>query len=182
MKQKWDCWDLKPTCKRVASIFVDLFCCRYCIQFGICADGELVITAAFHIPTGRVAFLLIPLTLCDDSELDALLLNVMFGDNISTESPIKLLGLDEVILMEGSWLGVGADSAGQVFFTLDGVSIGSWSILENCDSSSLNAATFIPYFKNCPRYVLNFGQYDYTFEVGNRKWSPSKLVFPPPTT
>jgi hypothetical protein len=141
-----------------------------CLAIGCISDQQELELVIFQLSTSKVIFASITGGDMDmDLFLDRDILEI-FNESPEFTSPPQFVkrGETTLVLSEGANIGVGVDEVGgKLWFTHNGVEI--------CSAEGLNIsiASYIPYLRNIPRYLLNFGQYDFVSEIGNRLYSPS---------
>jgi hypothetical protein len=144
-------------------------------QFGFVTSTKVVVFAAYHMNSQQLFFISTDYNFRDESifgdYLRDLLEQQQFGllpwsDN---EKKLKIFGRCRCSLDNGSVIGAGINSEeGYCFFSHNGIVLGPRIAVHDFEA--------LPYFRNIPRTVFNFGKTDYVTQDANTCFSPSVIV------
>ena len=139
-----------------------------CQQFGCTSDGGSVICLNYNRSASTLSFLNFPISYASEGVFDSHVVEATSLVDNKSSSLFKIFHIQPATLEEVIIIGVGAYSSGKVFFTLNGQRLGTEEIKFDEESN-----VFTPYLRNLPRFLINFGQFDFSYQQANNSYSPT---------
>lgn len=144
----------------------------FCLEVGCISSNGTVTFAAYHFQKQCLYIVQSSLDACHslltfDEDLRK---TIEEGCDTSEGEIFNVIQSIPKILHEGLRVGVGVDSNLNFVFTLAGKSV-------KFQSTLMYEGTYIPYFRNIPKFVLNMGEYDFAYPLANHSYSPTKTIF-----
>jgi hypothetical protein len=145
------------------------------IQVGFITKSKILLFAAYHSPSKQMFFISSNHDFNDAFFYGDYLQQILDQEKIDflpwnvDGKGLKIFGRACCNLENGSIIGAGInDEDGFCFFSHNGIIIGP--------RITVHEFEVVPYLRNIPRYLLNFGKHDYATQEANICFSPSVLV------
>jgi hypothetical protein len=144
-------------------------------QFGFVTSTKVVVFAAYHSDSQQLFFISTDYNIQEESLFGGYLYQILEQQQFGIlpwsddEKRLKIFARCRCALDNGSVIGAGINSEeGFCFFSHNGIVLGPRIVLHDFEA--------LPYFRNIPRTIFNFGKTDYKTQVANTCFSPSIIV------